>query len=268
MSSLANSTNVMNSAAARFNDWCSCNKLTINLNKSKVMLLANNSRSLRNLSGKICIKIKDHRFDVVNTYKYLGLVIDETLSFDNHIEYICGIIKGKIYLLNKIRKYINVKTALLLYKSSILSYFDIGDMFYNSAKKSLLAKLQIYQNKALRCIYYEDKGLSTRDLHVKAGLSMLQDRRDANLAAFAHARKLDCYNFVGSRGRALRSNFENILETPRAKNVKFENSFVYASIKLWNTAGKDLRNISQVEYKLFKMRYKAEMWQNFINFPV
>lgn len=57
--------------------------------------------------------------------------------------------------------------AQLLYKASILSFFDIGDIFYHSANKAPLAKLQSLQNKALRCIYLNDKQSSTIELHIK-----------------------------------------------------------------------------------------------------
>lgn len=72
-------------------------------------------------------------------------MIDESLKFEKHIDYIVNIIKQRIYLLNKIRNHVNTKKALLLYKSNILSYFDIGDLFYNSANKESLQNYKYYR---------------------------------------------------------------------------------------------------------------------------
>lgn len=141
----------------------------------------------------LSINVNNVTLDWVTDYKYLGIILDESLTFLKHIDYIANIIKRKVYLLRKIRSYISTSIAVILYKASILSYFDIGDIFYNSANINSLTKLQTLQNRALRCIYYNNSNLSTNELHVRAKLLRLQDRRDSNLAAFAHSYKLPCF---------------------------------------------------------------------------
>lgn len=54
---------------------------------------------------------------------------------------------------------------------------------------------------------------------------------------------------------------------PLAKCTKFEKSFVYRAIELWNNSKKELRLIPDFDYKTFKTRIKQEMLQNYINFP-
>lgn len=49
--------------------------------------------------------------EIVHEYKYLGVILDEHLTFHNHVSY--------LYQLNKIRTYIDTNTALILYKSMI-----------------------------------------------------------------------------------------------------------------------------------------------------
>lgn len=215
----------------------------------------------------LSIKVNNIKLEWVSEYKYLGVILDESLTFLKHIDYITNIIKRKLYLFGKIRSYMSSDIAVILYKASILSYFDIGDLFYNSANKNSLTKLQTLQNKALRCIYHSDHRLSVRELHVRAKLLFLQDRRDSNLAAFAHCYKLPCFKLCENRDRLLRSNDTKVLIKPLAKCTKFEKSFVYKAIELWNNAEKELRLISDFAYKTFKLRFKQEMLNNYINFP-
>lgn len=42
----------------------------------------------------------------------LGVILDESLTFQKHINYLSAIINIKLYLFNKGRKYMTCKTAL------------------------------------------------------------------------------------------------------------------------------------------------------------
>lgn len=95
------------------------------------------------------------------------------------MNYIISIDSQRIYLLKKIRQYINTTTALL-FKSMILSYFDIGDIFYERCKKNILKKMQTLQNNALQCVYYNRKDLTVKEMHEEAGLPFLENKRKLN----------------------------------------------------------------------------------------
>lgn len=118
----------MNLAAANFNDWCWYNKLTINASKSKCMLFSGEPIRVHNeLKTHINILIHIVTLETVSEYKYLGIILDERLSLVKHINYIVSTISNRLFTLKKIRQYINTDTALLLYKTVILSYYDIGE---------------------------------------------------------------------------------------------------------------------------------------------
>lgn len=108
------------------------------------MLFSHKSDKVINLlKADIRIMLGTTKLELVSQYKYLGIILDEKLLFVKHLSYLKGIISNKIYLLRKIRKYIDTKTALLLYKTLILSYFDLGDISYNSAMQKLLNHFQV-----------------------------------------------------------------------------------------------------------------------------
>lgn len=183
---------------------------------------------------KNSITVAGTKLAYVNEYEYLGVILDECLTFQKHINYITNIINSKVYLFNKIRKYITCESALILYKASILSYFNIGDISYNSANKALLTKLQTLQNKSLRCIYHNEKNSNIMELHTKARLLTLEDRRKSNMATMAHSRKLSCFELCRNRDRVLKSNDTRILFKPLAKSRRFERCFIYQAIEIWN----------------------------------
>merc|ERR1712212_1409681 len=63
--------------------WLASNKLTLNIKKSKFMLVTNK----QNIPD-FCVKINDSPLEICKSYKYLGVVIDNKLKWDAHIKYI------------------------------------------------------------------------------------------------------------------------------------------------------------------------------------
>ena len=57
--------------------------------------------------------------DRVLSYKYLGLMIDDHLSFNRHIQDMNRIVSHKLFMFSKIRYYIAEKESILLFKSII-----------------------------------------------------------------------------------------------------------------------------------------------------
>jgi ribonuclease HI len=91
----------------------------------------------------------------VESHKFLGVYLDPKLSFQKHINNIVGnASKG----LNVLRSLAGVhwgadpQILSMLYKSLIRSHFDYSSLAYMSANSSVLRKLDIIQNKALRII--------------------------------------------------------------------------------------------------------------------
>lgn len=72
--------NVMNKASKSFLDWCGLNRLTLNLGKCKAMVISGSTqkKKLRN----------NESLDLVCEYKYLGVILNESLNFHSHIKMI------------------------------------------------------------------------------------------------------------------------------------------------------------------------------------
>ena len=104
----------------------------------------------------------------VTSFNYLGIKLYNKLYFELHASECACQISHKIYMLTKIRPFINNTQALCLYKSKILPYFDYGDFFYNKTFIRTLVKLQKLQNRALKLCLCKDVRDNTDLLHVDA----------------------------------------------------------------------------------------------------
>ena len=65
-------------------NWCKGNKLSINIKKTKSMIVGTRSMVKKHRATPR-LKISGKQIDYVHQYKYLGVTIDEILSFNAHL---------------------------------------------------------------------------------------------------------------------------------------------------------------------------------------
>ena len=92
-----------------FVNWCLINQLTINIQKTKVMIFG--SRHILKKAKNINIKINGTTLKVVPSYTNLGLQLDSTLNYNLHISTVIRTVLHKLTLLAKTKKYMNDDVA-------------------------------------------------------------------------------------------------------------------------------------------------------------
>ena len=87
----------------------------------------------------------------METYKYLGMFFDATLSWNKHIDYVCTKLRQRIGVLGRVRDFVDQNLTLQLYNALISSrelLLDYCDTVYGTCSETCLQKLQVLQNKA------------------------------------------------------------------------------------------------------------------------
>ena len=78
----------------------------------------------RNSTEIPVLNINNEQVEQVHCYKYIGVMIDENLNFDNNANYDNKKCQSRIYLLQKLRELnVNKSVLQLLYRSFIESHF-------------------------------------------------------------------------------------------------------------------------------------------------
>lgn len=256
----------LNLNANCFAKWCAQNRLTVNTKKSKCMLFANRHNNSYNILKKeLVIKIGTEPLEAVSQYKYLGLQVDDTCTFVPHVKYISRTVTSKLFILYKIRACLNKQHAMLLYKTSILPYFDIGQLYYDSCTKAELAKLQSLQNRCLKVIYTKKKWPGHETAQRESNLLPLHMRRNLNLLTLAQKLSFIDENLEPQKSYKTRYNQQKLLKLIRPKTKKYEDSFIHKSKRDWNKLKTELKEIQDA--RVFKTRLKLEMASNPHNFP-
>ena len=86
----------------------------------------------------------------VKLVKYVGIIVDNKLTWSQHVYYISSKITRYIGILKHIRHFIPKESLLLLYPTLIEPYFKYCIIVWGHCSKTLKDKLQILQNKAAR----------------------------------------------------------------------------------------------------------------------
>lgn len=97
--------------------------------------------------------------------KYLGIVLNHNMLWDEHIESLKSKISSAIGVLYKFRNKFNISTKLLIYQSLVHSHLTYLPSVYGCRLSSSLRSLQSAQNKALKLVFNLPLRHSTFDLY-------------------------------------------------------------------------------------------------------
>lgn len=122
--------------------WSIENRLELSVAKTKVMLLKGQLRR------PPIVKIRNQTVQHVQTYKYLGVVLDEKLSFKSHIEYACKKAVDAFYKIGRIGK----ANWGLGYRSLLTIYKGLGEaiLLYGVAAWAHKLELSTYAARLIK----------------------------------------------------------------------------------------------------------------------
>ncbi len=114
----------LNADLTNVQQWCQINKVAVNADKTKVMLVTTYQKEAKLSSSVINVNFNDTLLANVNPEKLLGVVIDKHLSWKDHINKTAKTISKSIAHLRLIQKYLPNKTRTNFYKSFIQPHID------------------------------------------------------------------------------------------------------------------------------------------------
>lgn len=110
-------------AINEFVSWCDSNRLDINLSKCKIITY--NSKNKKNrVHFDYCIR--GHKIDRVTEIKDLGIMMDENLQFNKHLEYITNKAKNALYFVQRQSYKLDHDVVRILYTSLVSSNLEFA----------------------------------------------------------------------------------------------------------------------------------------------
>ena len=129
---------VINEELESLYDWLLANKLSVNLSKTKFVLFGTKNK-LFNISKNfphIPLKLSGQYIERETHTKFLGVIIDEEISWNRQIEYVTHKISKNIGILYKVRHYLSLDILLNLYYNLIYPKISYCTLIWGSNYKS------------------------------------------------------------------------------------------------------------------------------------
>ena len=190
--------------------------------------------------------------------KYLGIFVDEQLSFKPHIIFLEKKIARSVGVLAKLSYYLPCNTLIILYYSLVHTHLHNALPLWGATYKSYLMKLKRLQNKALTIIsktkirgkitpqYYKYEILKLEDLYNFEIAKLMYQFTHSKLPLnfnhyFAYSSDVSSYS--------TRHTSSNDIFFPRFMSSKTQHSIKYIGAKIWNNIPSDLKNASYSKFK-------------------
>ena len=244
--------------------WCNSNKLTININKTKFMIFKSRRRKVE-IFGQL--SINESVLESVNSISFLGICIDENLTWKKHINNVCTVLSKKIGILYRIRHFVSKQILLMLYNAFILPHITYGLEVWGGTNKTFLNPILILQKRMSRVITFQSFRHHSAPLFYE--LKLLDIFKE-----YRYLVGIFIYDLLNNNLPHKASNyFSHIDHTYETRNKKMCNlklktvrselgkrSIAYSGVKIWNNIAIDLRNTSSRNTfcKIFKMALLQE----------
>jgi hypothetical protein len=142
------------------------------------------------------------------SFKLLGVLFDEYLSFDAHIDHLCTKISKSLFCLNRVKNFVTNNALKSLYFAMVHSHIMYCINIYGCANATTLNKLVVKQKEAIRVVAHAKYRDHTNPLFKKLGILPLHDLIKYSALKFMH-------NFKHNR---LPFSFNELWITNRARN--------------------------------------------------
>jgi len=165
------------------NSWFSVNKMTLNAEKSTFTIFKS-CRKVIDLPDSI--EFLDHEIKRTSHIKFLGLTLDENLSWNQHIDELCNKLKGLFHIFYNIKEYVSKKEIQAIYYTLIYSRIKYGINIYGQAGSTKMLKIQTLQNQLLKVLSEKKYRYPTEKLHKEFNLLLVKDIANQELLTFVH----------------------------------------------------------------------------------
>ena len=168
-----------NTAINELYDWFCANKLALNANKTKYIVI-NPKRSGCNFTD-LKIKIAGVSLERIGVSckdyatKFLGIYIDESLTWKKHLSHVNSKISRAIFSINQVKHFLPYDSLRTLYFALIHPHLSYGILAWGNSSKSTMTKTIKLQKRAIRTIHKSGYNSHTDPLFQQSGILKLKD---------------------------------------------------------------------------------------------
>lgn len=107
---------------------------------------------------------------IVKTIKYLGLIVDQNLSWRTHIEHLCKRLRQINTLIYNVRNFMSKRNLLMIYHAHFQSRLQYALPIWGGTNDTLIAKVTICQKFVMRTMFNKNRYFHTKELFLEYGV--------------------------------------------------------------------------------------------------
>ena len=222
----------------KVSSWCTSNYMKMNVSKTKLMTINGDP------DHEITLHTPHGNIGSITSYKYLGVWLDNSLNMNKHLNNGYKMAYQKVFKLKKLRKQLSTSTALLVYKQTILPYFEYCDFLIDSCCKKEIDKLDKLQYRALRIVHNirNPRDIARTDLLALSNMKELKVRRKCHLLnqMFIWKRK---GMWLKKQRRITRNQRLQQFYLPKPRTEEAKKSPFYRGARLWLKLPPNIRHM-------------------------
>jgi hypothetical protein len=239
----------MQNCVAAVKSWMDGSLLTLNESKTECILMG--TPAMLKKCNVATINICNHLIPLSSTVRDLGVILDASLNFKEHISKVCSKSFTRLRLVSRLKKSISSSNYHLLINALVLSNLDFCSSILLGLPKCLLTRLQMVLNAAFRSIYRLQKYDHITNLYRQHKWLTIQQRVNIRVASIIYSpiksgspKYLRSLLIEKKDKRNLRSNDKLLLQCPQVGSAIGSRAFCVSGTSLWNELPLAVRTVN------------------------
>ena len=134
----------INSELQNLHQWCCVNKLSINPSKTNIIIIP--PKQTNATIPHLHLTSNGSAINIVDSAKYLGVVIDNELIFKQHIKIMEGKVARSVGILSKLKHFFPQNIMLQLYYALVHPFLSYGIIIWGATFPTYIKRLKSLQN--------------------------------------------------------------------------------------------------------------------------
>ena len=144
--------------------WFRANRISLNADKTEIIIFRPQGKDI---TKKLNFRISGQQMYISKQVKYLGLMLDESLTLLSHISMLKDKLRRANDVLAKLRHYTSSKLLTTVYNALFKSQMRYGYQIWGQTRNQNISDVVKLQKKAVRIINFSDKHTLTKPLFSK-----------------------------------------------------------------------------------------------------
>lgn len=240
------------------NAWFKYNKLVINPKKSKFMCF---SSYKKHLPVWRTIQIHEVECDTdqcscnnsihrVESFRYLGIVIDSHLKWEEHIDNLCRNIRQIFYIFKSLRDLMPLKLIKNVYFALVQSLLTYGILVWGGTHVTVLNKINVIQRCVLKIAFKKPFLFPTKELFELTQVLTIRQLYVLDIIKY-YVKNRDCLTYM-SHPYPTRCSNDSCCRIFRAQKTLTQKYFVYFLPRIYNMLPSGLKSYNGSRYSFIR----------------